>query len=188
MKKTTLRESIETLGAAKNRWLQLGIVGGISLVLATASVCVAAPAPEPAKPNIVFILTDNLGYGEIGVYGGGVTRGAATPQIDSLAEDGMRFLNMNMETQCTPSRSSLMTGRWSIRSGTYQVPYGGMLDGLTQWEVTIAEALSSAGYATGYYGKWHLGSLDGRLPNDQGFDEWYGIPRSGRLFAGNRPP
>ena len=81
MKKTTLRESIETLGAAKNRWLQLGIVGGISLVLATASVCVAAPAPEPAKPNIVFILTDNLGYGEIGVYGGGVTRGAATPQI-----------------------------------------------------------------------------------------------------------
>ena len=178
MKKTTLRESIETLGAAKNRWLQLGIVGGISLVLATASVCVAAPAPEPAKPNIVFILTDNLGYGEIGVYGGGVTRGAATPQIDSLAEDGMRFLNMNMETQCTPSRSSLMTGRWSIRSGTYQVPYGGMLDGLTQWEVTIAEALSSAGYATGYYGKWHLGSLDGRLPNDQGFDEWYGIPRT----------
>jgi arylsulfatase len=130
------------------------------------------------KTNIVFILTDNLGYGEIGSYGGGLTRGAATPRIDSLAKDGMRFLNMNMETQCTPSRSSLMTGRWAIRSGTHSVPFGGVADGLTQWEVTIGEALSDAGYATGYYGKWHLGSHDGRLPNDQGFDEWFGIPRT----------
>jgi arylsulfatase len=133
---------------------------------------------ETAKPNIVFILTDNLGYGEIGAYGGGLTRGAATPSIDSLANEGMRFLNMNMETQCTPSRSSLMTGRWAIRSGTHSVPFGGVADGLTQWEVTIGEALSDAGYATGYYGKWHLGSHDGRLPNDQGFDEWFGIPRT----------
>jgi arylsulfatase len=90
----------------------------------------------------------------------------------------MRFLNFNMETQCTPSRSSLMTGRWAIRSGTHSVPFGGVADGLTQWEVTIGEALSDAGYATGYFGKWHLGSHDGRLPNDQGFDEWFGIPRT----------
>jgi len=130
------------------------------------------------KPNILFILTDNLGYGEIGVYGGGVTRGAQTPRIDSLAKNGMRLLNMNMETQCTPSRSSLMTGRYSIRSGTYAVPFGGVPEGLTQWEVTIAESLSEAGYATALHGKWHLGSNDGRLPNDQGFDEWYGIPRT----------
>jgi arylsulfatase len=133
---------------------------------------------QAEKPNIVFILTDNLGYGEIGVYGGGVTRGAPTPRIDSLAKEGMRLLNMNMETQCTPSRSSLMTGRWAIRSGTHSVPFGGVPDGLTQWEVTIGNALSDAGYATAYYGKWHLGSHDGRLPNDKGFDEWYGIPRT----------
>ncbi|MET0049898.1 MAG: sulfatase-like hydrolase/transferase [Candidatus Thiodiazotropha sp.] len=76
------------------------------------------------------------------------------------------------------SRSSLMTGRWAIRSGTHSVPFGGVADGLTQWEITIGEALSNAGYATGYYGKWHLGSHDGRLPNDQGFDEWFGIPRT----------
>jgi arylsulfatase len=130
------------------------------------------------KPNILFILVDNLGYGEIGAYGGGVTRGAATPRIDRLARDGTRFLNMNMETQCTPSRSSLMTGRFSVRSGTYAVPFGGVPEGLTQWEVTIAESLSEAGYATALHGKWHLGSHDGRLPNDQGFDEWYGIPRT----------
>jgi arylsulfatase len=85
---------------------------------------------------------------------------------------------MNMEAQCTPSRSSILTGRYAIRSGTYAVPFGGVMDGLTQWEVTLAEALSAAGYATALYGKWHLGSQDGRLPNDQGFDEWYGIPRT----------
>jgi arylsulfatase A-like enzyme len=133
---------------------------------------------QQKKPNIVFILTDNLGYGEIGCYGGGATRGAATPRIDKLATEGLRLTNMNMETQCTPSRSSLMTGRFAIRSGTYAVPFGGVPDGLTQWEITIGEALSGAGYSTGYYGKWHLGSHDGRFPNDQGFDEWYGIPRT----------
>jgi arylsulfatase len=71
-----------------------------------------------------------------------------------------------------------MTGRFAIRSGTYAVPFGGVPEGLTQWEVTIGEALSAAGYSTGYFGKWHLGSHDGRLPTDQGFEEWYGIPRT----------
>jgi hypothetical protein len=130
------------------------------------------------KPNIVFLLMDNLGYGEVGAYGGGITRGAPTPRIDQLAAEGMRLTNFNVEAQCTPSRSAIMTGRFSIRSGTHSVPIGGGLEGLTQWEVTIAESLASAGYATGAFGKWHLGSEDGRLPNDQGFDEWYGIPRT----------
>jgi hypothetical protein len=130
------------------------------------------------KPNILFVLVDNLGYGELGVYGGGPTRGAPTPRIDQLASEDLRLTNMNMKTQCTPSRSSLMTGRFAIRSGTYAVPFGGMPEGLTQWEVTVAESLSAAGYATALHGKWHLGSQDGRLPNDQGFDEWYGIPRT----------
>ena len=71
-----------------------------------------------------------------------------------------------------------MTRRFSIRSGTHSVPIGGGHDGLTQWEVTIAELLSGAGYANGHFGKWHLGSDEGRLPNDQGFDEWFGIPRT----------
>jgi arylsulfatase A-like enzyme len=131
------------------------------------------------KPNIVFILMDNLGYGEPGVYGGGITRGAPTPRIDKLAAEGMRLTNFNVEAQCTPSRSAILTGRFSIRSGTHSVPIGeGGFDGLTRWEVTIAKLLSSAGYATGHFGKWHLGSNDGRLPSDQGFDEWYGIPRT----------
>jgi arylsulfatase A-like enzyme len=133
---------------------------------------------EQAKPNIVFILVDNLGYGELGVYGGGILRGAPTPRIDKLASEGTRLLNFNVEAQCTPSRSALMTGRFSIRSGTYAVPIGGQADGLTLWEITIAELLSAQGYATGMWGKWHLGSDEERFPTHQGFDEWYGIPRT----------
>jgi arylsulfatase A-like enzyme len=129
-------------------------------------------------PHIVFILMDNLGYGELGVYGGGIIRGAPTPRIDQLAAEGTRLTNFNVEAQCTPSRSAVMTGRFAIRSGTHSVPIGGGLDGLTQWEVTIAELLSGVGYVTGHFGKWHLGSTQGRFPNDKGFDEWYGIPRT----------
>ncbi|HEX5872758.1 MAG TPA: arylsulfatase [Longimicrobium sp.] len=138
----------------------------------------STPRPGQARPNIVFLLMDNLGYGEPGCYGGGVTRGAPTPRIDRLAAEGTRLTHFNVEAQCTPSRSAIMTGRFSIRSGTHSVPIGGGMEGLTQWEVTIAELLSGAGYATAHFGKWHLGSTQGRLPNDQGFDEWYGIPRT----------
>ena len=156
------------------------LLGSTALAAASAlwTSIAQAQTPPAQKPNILFMLVDNLGYGELGVYGGGATRGAPTPRIDKLASEGLRLTNMNMEAQCTPSRSAILTGRYAIRSGTHSVPFGGVADGLTQWEVTMAEALSSAGYATALYGKWHLGSNSGRLPNDQGFDEWYGIPRT----------
>jgi arylsulfatase len=137
-----------------------------------------AAAQQPKKPNIVFIFMDNLGYGELGAYGGGILRGAPTPRIDALASEGMRLLNFNVEAQCTPSRSAFITGRFSIRSGTYEVPIGGVPEGLTQWEVTLAQLFSAQGYATGMWGKWHLGSAEERLPTNRGFDEWYGIPRT----------
>jgi arylsulfatase len=151
---------------------------GGSAAMATVAESSAPPAQQAAKPNILFMLVDNLGYGELGCYGGGVTRGAPTPRIDKLASEGVRLTNMNMEAQCTPSRSALLTGRYAIRSGTHSVPFGGVADGLTQWETTMAESLSAAGYATALYGKWHLGSNEGRFPTNQGFDEWYGIPRT----------
>lgn len=131
-----------------------------------------------SKPNIVLIFMDNFGYGELGVYGGGITRGAPTPRIDTLAEEGIRLTNFNVEAQCTPSRSALMTGRYAIRSGNGSVPITTGMYGLTQWEITMAEMLSDAGYATGMFGKWHLGHTKGRFPTNQGFDEWYGIPNS----------
>jgi arylsulfatase len=162
-----------------HRGLTASCVAGLIAILASSPPAFPAGVPAAgARPNILFILADNLGYGELGAYGGGETRGVPTTRLDRLASEGLRLTNMNMETQCTPSRSSLMTGRFAIRSGTYAVPFGGVPEGLTQWEVTIAESLSAAGYATALHGKWHLGSHDGRLPNDQGFDEWFGIPRT----------
>ena len=156
------------------------ILHGLLISSAIAAIVSISPgaAQEPKKPNIVFMLMDNLGYGELGVYGGGILRGAPTPRIDALASEGMRLLNFNVEAQCTPSRSAFMTGRFSIRSGTYEVPIGGVPDGLTQWEITIAQLLSAQGYSTGMWGKWHLGSAEARLPSNRGFDEWYGIPRT----------
>ena len=129
-------------------------------------------------PNIVLILADNLGWGELGCYGGGVLRGAPTPRIDALATEGHRFLNFNVESDCVPTRSALMTGRQAIRTGAFQSVPAGLPQGLTRWEVTLAELLSAKGYATAHYGKWHLGDREGRFPNDRGFDDWYGIPRT----------
>lgn len=141
-------------------------------------ICTATATHAAGTPNIVLIFMDNFGYGELGVYGGGITRGGATPRIDTLAEEGMRLTNFNVEAQCTSSRASLMTGRYPVRSGAGSVPITTGMYGLTQWEVTMAEMLSDAGYATGMFGKWHLGHTKGRFPTDQGFDEWYGIPNS----------
>src|SRR5271168_4770963 len=141
-------------------------------------LCLARTAYAQDKPNIVLIFADNFGYGELGSYGGGVTRGAPTPRLDALAREGTRLTNFNVEPSCTPSRSALMTGRHPIRDGTYSVPVDGKPYGLVQWEITIAKLLSQRGYATALYGKWHLGDSEGRYPNDQGFDEWYGIPNS----------
>lgn len=146
--------------------------------LAGTLLCPSPASAQNGKPNILFILVDNLGYGELGAYGGGALRGAPTVRIDRLANEGTRLTNFNVEAQCTPSRSAFLTGRFAIRSGTHSVPLPGSLDGLTQWELTLAELLSDAGYTTGAFGKWHLGSSQGRLPNAQGFDEWYGIPRT----------
>ena len=131
------------------------------------------------QPNIVVFLWDNLAWGEVGCYGGGILRGAPTPRIDSIAADGMQLLNFNVEAQCTPSRSALLTGRHPIRSGTQSVPIAGGPEGLTRWEKTIAQQLSDAGYATGMWGKWHLGSEpDQRSPVDFGFDEAVWCPRT----------
>ena len=152
-------------------------IAGIVFVALMGLFPASAFAQSDERPNVVVMMVDNVGWGEIGVYGGGVLRGAETPRLDRLASEGMRLLNFNVEPQCTPSRSAFMTGRHPIRSGTTKVVWG-MLYGMTQWEITIAEKFSEAGYATGMFGKWHLGDTPGRLPIDQGFDEWYGIPNT----------
>jgi arylsulfatase A-like enzyme len=127
------------------------------------------------RPNFVYILADNVGWGDFSCYGGST----ATPRIDKLASEGIRFTNYTVESQCTPTRTAIMTGRESVRCGTYKVVMPGQGEtGLVPWEYTIAELLSDAGYATSLWGKWHLGETEGRLPNDQGFDEWWGYKNS----------
>jgi len=151
----------------------------LAAVVLAPTLSTAVAAENDDKPNIVLVLMDNFGWGEIGVYGGGAMRGAPTPRIDSIAAEGFRLTNFNVEAECTPSRSALMTGRYGIR--TRQRPDGpprGVWYGITKWEITLAEMLSDAGYVNGIFGKWHLGDTEGRFPTDQGFDEWIGIPRS----------
>ncbi len=87
-------------------------------------VCLPVQVSAEEKPNIVLVFMDNFGWGEPGFNGGGIIRGAATPELDKLADEGLRLTNFNVEVQCTPSRSSIMTGRYAIRSGNGTVPLG----------------------------------------------------------------
>ena len=124
------------------------------------------------KPNIVFILADDVGYTELGSYGGGKVRGAPTPNLDKMAAQGMRFLSFYSEVECSPSRGAVMTGRHPIRNGLYNITLPGEVGGgLHGDEVTIAELLSGVGYYTGFFGKWHMGGEDEHHPTSQGFDE-----------------
>lgn len=129
------------------------------------------------SPNIVFMLVDNLGWGDPGCYGGGSVRMAPTPRIDQLAADGLRLTNFNVESECTPTRAALLTGRYPVRSGNHLVRTVGQT-GLAPWEVTLSQLLKDRGYATACFGKWHLGNTPERHPTALGFDEWFGIQDS----------
>ena len=128
------------------------------------------------KPNIVYILTDDIGWGELGWQGGGKHRGTPSPSLDKMAFEGMRFWSAYAEPSCTPTRIAIMTGRHPVRTGLLSVLWPGMEDGLSPDEVTIAEILSDAGYDTAMWGKWHLGDLPEHAPENQGFDyAYYGL-------------
>jgi arylsulfatase len=158
------------------RHTTLQAVGG-TLVAAVTFALLPALAAEK-KPNILFILADNIGYGDIGAYGGGELRGAPTPHLDQLAAESLRLTQFLVEPGCTPSRAALMTGRYSIRSGLSLVAVAGSPISLPATEITMAEMLRDAGYATAMFGKWHLGAQSYSLPQHKGFDEFYGIPPS----------
>jgi len=132
-----------------------------------------------SQPNILFFHVDNLGYGEISCYSGGPFRGVTTERIDAFADRGFRMTNYASEAQCTPTRSALLTGRYSVRSGTHSVPIGQTGGwGLVAWEKTLGDVLSAAGYECAIYGKWHVGEGAGHWPTDHGFSEWSGPPRT----------
>ena len=146
------------------------------LLASLGSVLLAPAASAQQQPNILFILADNVGYGDVGAYGGGELRGAPTPRIDRLAAESLRLTQFLVEPSCTPSRAALMTGRYSIRSGLSLVAVPGTAISLPAREITMAEMLRDAGYATAIFGKWHLGAQPYSQPQNKGFDEFYGIP------------
>lgn len=128
------------------------------------------------KPNIIYILTDDIGWGEIGWQGGGKHRGTPTPALDKMAFNGMRFWSAYAEPSCTPTRIAINTGRHPIRTGLLSVLWPGQTEGLSPNEVTTAELLSDAGYHTAMWGKWHMGDEPKHAPENQGYDyAYYGL-------------
>jgi arylsulfatase A-like enzyme len=131
----------------------------------------AASSDAAQKPNILFIVSDDTGYGDLGPYGGGAGRGMPTPNIDRMAAEGMTFFSFYAQPSCTPGRAAMQTGRIPNRSGMTTVAFQGQGGGLPKAEWTLASVLKTAGYKTYFTGKWHLGEADYALPNAQGYDE-----------------
>jgi arylsulfatase A-like enzyme len=125
------------------------------------------------KPNIVVIMTDDVGWGDLGVYGGGATRGAPTPQLDRLAREGMYFTNFYGQASCTAGRAAFLLGRMPIRSGLSEVLTIASPGGIHQDEITLADYLGGAGYRSVQIGKWHLGDRPEFYPTMVGFGEMY---------------
>ena len=119
-----------------------------------------------SKPNVLIIITDDQGYGDMGYYGNTIIK---TPHLDALAQESVRFNHFLVSPVCAPTRSSLMTGRYSLRTGIRDTYNGGAI--MATEEITLAELLKESGYTTGVFGKWHLGDTYPSRPNDQGFDE-----------------
>lgn len=151
------------------------------LLILIILICGIASAAETRPPNVVIILADDLGFGDLGCYGHPKFK---TPRIDRMAAEGARLTQFNCPAPfCAPTRASLMTGRYPFRCGMTQNPApdgGPAADALAlpKSEITLAQVLKSAGYATGMIGKWHLGHKPGSLPTERGFDAYVGIPYS----------
>ena len=167
------------------RWMpkRIGQASWLLVLLAAMSASAdnrAGSTSSATPPNILIFFADDLGYGDLGSFGQPYIR---TPNIDALAANGQRWTDFYVAAPvCSPSRAALLTGRLPVRSGLYgntiRVYFPDEPGGLPQSEVTLAEALRDSGYATGMFGKWHLGDAPHALPTRHGFDEWIGVPYS----------
>ena len=160
-----------------------GLARNLLLTLvALANVSEAGAAEEASRPNIVIIMADDMGYSDLGCFGGEIE----TPNLDRLAEGGLRFSQFTNTARCCPTRAALLTGLYPHQAGIghmvgdYGIPsYQGYLNDRC---VTIAEALKPAGYTTLMTGKWHVGSAPGHWPLDRGFDHDFGTPSGGGVY------
>ncbi|MBV4358825.1 arylsulfatase [Pinibacter aurantiacus] len=130
---------------------------------------------HPKKPNIIMLISDDTGWGDLGVYGGGVGRGMPTPNLDRMAKEGMQFWSFYGQASCTPGRAAMITGRIPNRSGMTTVAFQGQGGGLPAPEWTLASVLKQANYKTYFCGKWHLGEADYAMPIAHGFDKMQNV-------------
>lgn len=149
----------------------LALMGLVIPVNAEEVIKIGDPLSGEVKPNIVLLVSDDTGWGDLGVYGGGKGRGMPTPNLDQIAGEGMQFWSFYGQPSCTPGRAAIQTGRIPNRSGMTTVAFQGQGGGLPKGEVTIADVLKSAGYNTYFAGKWHLGEADYAMPIAHGYDE-----------------
>jgi len=129
------------------------------------------------KPNVVWLLVDDMGFGDPGCYGGGKAIGADTPHMDRLAAQGLRLTSCYSQNTCTPTRSAMLTGRLPVRTGLTRPILAGDKLTVNPWdgETCLAKTLGESGYNTLLVGKWHIGSVKGMRPHEVGFDEYYGF-------------
>ena len=154
---------------SRRTWL--GLLASLAAV--TVAATPAAAQQQQAMPNIVFIMGDDIGWANVGVYNQGIMAGR-TPNLDQLASQGMRFTDYYAEASCTAGRANFITGELPIRTGLTTVGQAGSPLGIPDEAPTIATVLKSMGYATGQFGKNHLGDRNQFLPTVHGFDEFYG--------------
>ncbi|MFQ5808025.1 MAG: sulfatase [Armatimonadota bacterium] len=163
----------------------LKALGGGALGLGATLQSAHAKPRRRRRPNIVLIFADDAGYGDLSCYGSGTIK---TPHLDRLATEGVRLTDFYVcASVCTPSRAGLLTGRYQIRSGLTRVLFPRDETGILDYEVTLAEGLKSAGYATCCIGKWHLGHLPQFRPTQHGFDQYLGILYSNDMDKGKPP-
>ncbi|TAE32879.1 MAG: arylsulfatase [Cytophagales bacterium] len=159
--------------------LPFGLLVVLSISLFSLRPASTWTAPQ-SPPNIVLLFMDDMGYGDLSCFG---ATGYQTPNIDRLAAEGMRFTNfLSAQPVCTASRTGLMTGCYPNRIGMYGALFPRSQTGLNHDETTMAELLKSRGYATGIFGKWHLGDNPHFMPRKHGFDEYVGIPYSNDMW------
>jgi arylsulfatase A-like enzyme len=144
----------------------------LPLLIVTAMIGAIVPAhAAEKKPNIILIVSDDFGYGDAGIYGGGPGRGMPTPCLDRLGTEGITFFSFYGQPSCTPGRAAMQTGRIPNRSGMTTVAFQGQGGGLPAAEWTLASVLKKGGYKTFFSGKWHLGEANYAMPTEQGYDE-----------------
>src|SRR6202158_3230353 len=164
------RSQQEDLSMKINKNACLGLLALFAAVMVAGA---PAAAQQPQRPNIVVIMGDDIGWANIGVYNQGIMAGR-TPNLDRLASEGMRFTDYYAEASCTAGRANFITGELPIRTGLTTVGQAGSPLGIPDEAVTIAQVLKASGYATGQFGKNHLGDLNKFLPTVHGFDEFFG--------------